>query len=790
MPRVRSEKQYNTFVKGLMTEANPLTYPENASLDEDNFVLKRNGSRERRLGIDYEVGYALKSTGLSLSTVNSTRCSYYKWENPGGDSDISIGVVRVHNSLWFFNLLVDPISEQELNGGSPIEIAGLNNSPIDTAVVNNYFVIVSKDLPIPVVLYYNKDDQTITQSSIPIQVRDIWGVVDNLALNERPTTLSKLHEYNLLNQGWNRNVQTICDGDTEDVTVVTETLNQYTLDQNTSGQTLPEYSETDTISYTPIPAISCTFTTIARYPSNADIWSLGKVADSTKKTYAKYSPNNLVKFSVDNVKAPKGSLIIDAFKRGTSRRKLLGTNNLPLDKELGSFSTVAAFSGRVFYAGVESDIVDGDSKSPNFSNYIFYSQIVDNPSKIGLCYQEADPTSDRISDLVDTDGGTIQIPEATKIVKLVPTKGSLLVFAENGVWEIFGNDVKGFSATSQQVNRVAATGCSSPNSIVEVYGTVLAWMKSGIFMFNQDNVNGRYQTQNISLPTIQTLYNDLTDISKNNAKGFFDEKENTVRWMYNDLDNYSEISQVNRYNRELVLDLTLQAFYPQSVDTTLGPYIADYVDIPSYATSNFQNAVYVGSNEVLKGTEAVAIESTNLVSRVTQFGFLTIVGTNFTFSKYQNSVFMDWQAYNGLGINYRSYIVTGHEIFGEILRHKQVPYIWFYFKRTEDGFSEIDGFLQLDNPSSCYVKAMWNWTDSANSGQWGSQFQAYAFNRNYIPSGASDTFDYGYEVIVTKRKLRGSGRSLSLLIESEQGKDMKLLGWAMVVTGDSRPDGN
>jgi hypothetical protein len=53
---VSGVKQYNTFVKGLVTEAGPLTYPENASLDEENFVLNRDGSRQRRLGMDTFLG--------------------------------------------------------------------------------------------------------------------------------------------------------------------------------------------------------------------------------------------------------------------------------------------------------------------------------------------------------------------------------------------------------------------------------------------------------------------------------------------------------------------------------------------------------------------------------------------------------------------------------------------------------------------------------------------------------------------------------------------------------------
>jgi hypothetical protein len=79
------------------------------------------------------------------------------------------------------------------------------------------------------------------------------------------------------------------------------------------------------------------------------------------------------------------------------------------------------------------------------------------------------------------------------------------------------------------------------------------------------------------------------------------------------------------------------------------------------------------------------------------------------------------------------------------------------------------------------------WTNSANSGKWGNQFQAYKLLRNYIPSGVSDSFDYGESVIVTRNKLRGSGKCLSLKLESEDGKDMRILGWGVGVTADGKP---
>lgn len=757
MSRTVAVKQYNTFIKGLVTEASPLTYPENASLDEDNFVLKRNGSRERRLGLDYEIDYALTATGLTADQIAGSKQSFHKWDNPGGDTTVSIGVVRIYNKLWFVDLLTDNPSGNLLNNGNPITIAGLTNADIETSVINNTLIIVSADLPKPVSLTYNSLSETVTQAIVYIKVRDLWGVWDLVGfipptitnyIDWRRDTIDITHRYNLRNQGWSSKVQSSCGAG--------------------------------------LDAIDCTFNKLGVYPSNADIWTLGKIGDSTSVDFEKYDPESMVKNSIDNSEAAKGSYIIDAFDRGASRRLVSGLNVYFNDNEQGSFTTITSYAGRVFYSGVVSYINSPDERSPNYSNYIFFSQVVTADDKIGKCYQEADPTSPNISDIVDTDGGCIQIPEATRIYKLIATQSSLLVFAENGIWEIFG-DTNGFVATSYQASKVASTGTSAPNSIVEALGTIFAWTKAGIYVIAQDPTSGRYKAENVSLLTVQTWYNSLTDIAKNNAKGFYDEKENTIRWLYNDLDTYSSTSYVNKFNRELVLDLTLQAFYPQSLTAT-SPYVADYIDIPNYTVASFNEAVLSVVDGVFSSTDEVVIPVDIAIGRTTQFSYLTIVGTSFTISKYISRTFKDWYTFDLAGVNYSSYIVTGHEIFGDIMRTKQVPYVWFYFSKTEDGFTtDGNGNLQIDNPSSCMVKAMWNWTDSITSGKWGTPFQAYRFKRNYIPSGEADTFDNGFEVIVTKSKLRGSGRSLSLLIESEEGKDMKILGWAMMVSAGATP---
>lgn len=748
-----TEKIYRTFVKGIITEASPLTYPENASIDEDNFVLNRDGSRSRRLGVDYELDYSLKATGLASSLITTGKQSFHKWDSPGGDTSVSIGVIRVADRLWFIDLLTTNPSNNFLNGGSYLTLSGLNKADIDTAVINNSLIVSSSDLDSPILLTYNVTAQTVSQAPIYIKVRDIWGVDDGLDIDERPSTLSNTHKYNLRNQGWRPEITN--DNDTKD-------------------------------------ALPRLFGSKGYYPSNGDIWAVGKVTDVSSANFDKFNPDIFDRNAVYTGLAPKGSFVIDAFDRGNYREILSDVSSgLPTDQESGNISTVASYAGRIFYSGVSSTVTDPDAKSPNYSGYIFFSQVIIENSRLGFCYQDADPTDPDISDLIETDGGTIQIPECSRIVKLIPSRTSLLVFAENGVWEVFG-DTNGFVATSFQVSKITTFGTSNAKSVVNIGGTFIYWAKAGIVALKQDDVSGRYIAQNLSLTTIQSLYLNISELAKQNCKGFFDERENRARWAYNDSTTYSTETSINKYNRELIFDITLNSFYTTTLSSLASnsPYVADYIEIPGYSVSTSDTEVVVASDSVIiTDLTSVVITEEQVQNRISQFSFLTITGTSFTLSKYRDTSFYDWAtAGAGTGITYSSYLVTGYELFQDILREKTAPYVTFFFKRTENGFeTDGSGNLIYTNPSSCLVQAQWNWADSTNSGKWGTQFQAYRLLRNYLPSSVADDFDYGESVIVTKNKLRGSGKCLSLKIQSETGKDIKILGWGIVATALNQP---
>lgn len=741
----KAEAAYRSFVKGLITEANQLTFPDNASIDEANFVLNRDGSRARRLGVDYESSYALTATGLTATDIKEGKQSFHVWESPGGDTSVSLGLVRIKDKIWFMNLLTDSPSANLKNGGSPITIASLSNSKIETSVINNKCVIVSKDLPRPVLLTYAKTTGLVTQSTIQLEIRDIYGVDDSLFLDTRPTTLSNEHKYNLRNQGWNKNIVTSTGAD----------------------------------------AIDYTFTELGQYPANSDNWTLGKISNTASADYEKYDPDTLIKNSFSNYQIAKGSFIIDAFERGVGRNNASDvTSGLPIDREEGNISTITSYAQRLFYSGVESNVTGGDIRSPNYSGYIFFSKIIKSDDDFGKCHQEADPTDPGINDLIDTDGGSIQIPDITRVVKIIASQASVLVFAENGVWEVYG-DTGGFIATSFQASKISTNGITNGNSVVNVNGNFIYWSKAGIYLLKPDTASGRFAAESLSLTSIQDLYLKIPEVAKDFCKGIYDEKENRVRYLYNDSTGYSSSNYPNSYNKELIYDLTLKAWSKNELSSLASdsPYVADYVAMPGYSVSAREESVVAGTDTVLvTAGDTVVVPDDVATSRTEQFSFLTIVGTSFTLSKYNGSDFLDWKTKDSVGVDYSSYLYTGYELFGDIMRQKQIPYIFLYLQKTEDGFQASGDDLVFKNQSSCKVQAQWGWSNSAANGKWGSEFQAYRILRNYTPSGASDAYDSGESMVVTKNKLRGSGKCLSLYIRSEQGKDMKLLGWGHPVT--------
>jgi len=108
MPQSLGQKAVNNFVRGLITEAGELTFPEGASVDESNCELRRDGSRRRRLGVALESNYVLSSFTVSDSEIVHTG----DWLNVGGNADLEFLVVQKGSNLYFYNKSTLPYSSR------------------------------------------------------------------------------------------------------------------------------------------------------------------------------------------------------------------------------------------------------------------------------------------------------------------------------------------------------------------------------------------------------------------------------------------------------------------------------------------------------------------------------------------------------------------------------------------------------------------------------------------------------------------------------------------------------
>jgi hypothetical protein len=357
-----------------------------------------------------------------------------------------------------------------------------------------------------------------------------------------------------------------------------------------------------------------------------------------------------------------------------------------------------------------------------------------------------------------------------------------MVIAANGVWSITGGSDYGFKATNYLNNKLTNHGSSSPGSIVVVDNTFMYWGDDGIYSV-APNQFGDYVATNIAKKTIQTFYDSIGALEKQSARGIYDSYESKVRWVYNNR------LQTSKKVRELVLDIALSAFYPstiQTVSTGFLPLVVSGVQVPAFTQALVEEPVTANLELVTSATEQVTVEveASSPTTKETMYLVVTSVTPTikFTFSSYQNNSFRDWTKVDGVGTDAAAYILTGWMAGQDYQRIKQVPYITFHFLKTEDGFElDLTGDYTPTNQSSCKVQAQWEWSNSINSGRWGKPFQAYRFKRHYMVSDLSDPFNNGNYTVVTKNKLRGKGKVLSLLMTTEPNRECKLLGWSMIL---------
>jgi hypothetical protein len=150
-----------------------------------------------------------------------------------------------------------------------------------------------------------------------------------------------------------------------------------------------------------------------------------------------------------------------------------------------------------------------------------------------------------------------------------------------------------------------------------------------------------------------------------------------------------------------------------------------------------------------------------------------------TMALFKGTDFLDWGT-----ADYDSYAEAGYDFMGDLMLKKTSPYILVYMRPTEEGWSgsESLGYTPI-RESSMLVSSYWNFRTSSSS----TPQQAYRLKYMPVPDvGNLNTWDYPEEVMSTRLKLRGYGRSMRLRFESETGKDFVLLGYGVLQGANQR----
>lgn len=716
MPRSLAQRPIVSLVKGLITEASELTFPDNASIDESNCDLERKGNRRRRLGVAYETSHELSTFTFTGKMGTGT------WVNVGGNSALEYLVIKIGAELRFYNKAASPISSGVVNTSLVSGVvyaldmtahevaggAGAAASDFQFTSLNGALIVAS---PSTDTLYIERDnsDGTFTETVIPFRVRDFeWqGDVEAYTDNLATASVSDERKYDTANVGWSEE----------------------------KGSA----------------ALSTFKAAKSAYPALSLPWYSGKTAAGA------FSVTEWEQIFAGSSLAANGHYILDLYSK--DRNTASGLTGIPIEIESSRFSTVASFAGRVWYSGMDS--------SKNGSK-VFFSQLVENLPDVGKLHQVADPTSEDQSDLVATDGGHILLPDTHGIKKLYTYQDSVLVFADNGVWQIRGVDGV-FKATEYAVNKITSKGVVNPESFVDVEGVPLWWSREGIHTMASDQVSQQAVEQNLSQTTIQSFWEAL---DKENIASVYDRADRKVFWFT------QAVGETNKgkYTEVLVLDLVLQAFYPWTISDygTPSPYVAGVTYFSGEGADVVSQVVTNNGGEDVVDQLGDDVTVTALTSVAASTGITLIVSdpvaNNITMAQFTDKGFKDWG-----GGDYSSFVDAGYNFMGDLQTKKTQPYLTVYCGLTEEGWSgnETDGYTAI-RPSSLLASAYWDFKDVAST----KPQQAYRQKRTpFVNTGDLTDYDYEDSVITTRLKLRGRGRSVRLRFESESGKDFNLIGY-------------
>ena len=397
---------------------------------------------------------------------------------------------------------------------------------------------------------------------------------------------------------------------------------------------------------------------------------------------------------------------------------------------------------------------------------VLFSQTVTDEGKgYDKCYQDADPTSEEISDLLPTDGGYVKFQTMGDGMALKTFNRGVLVFGRDVVYGLISPSDGRFTATEYDTVELSRAGLIGPQSVVSVANSVYYWSPLGIFRIGVNQQTGSTMVaENITQLTIQRYYNNIPQYAKEAARAVFDFCNNRIYWFYP-----TDGSDLAKLDGVLMYDLNYSAFCPFKISDG-GKVVAVFETVNSYEISP---TLYLraGGQRISAGDQYVtAKEEVTDYNRFTAVGHCILKDTNqISFGDFNSREFIDWD-----GSSFDSYMVSrpityiglsryGKEV-GDTYYNKQVPILQTLFKRTEEGaLTTPNKYIAA---SGAYIRMRWGWSLTDTSNRWDLIQNAYRPQKDFMQD----------EYVESRIHIRGRGKSYQIEIRNDDNKNFRLAG--------------
>lgn len=690
--------QYNNFVNGFISDASPENFPENAMSACSNMEVKVDKSLGRRKGLDKV------SATQYIDTTNGEAYGDHTHLNLGGTSYLVL--LTSHSRLIVVNLTtlattstvsIVP-SVTAFKGSVTANARGIFVS-YSATTTSTYTAFVSYELSSAGILQARLDYN--------LEMRDLRGTLHTSSY--RPPTLATDQKYNLMNQGWFRDVK------------------EYT--SGTVGKDVHWFKTNEGV-----------------YPSLSDDPNLGVSVNASASSETRFRTQNIVGDAYSTlIDSSKGALTYNPFS--TNVTSTLDTSDTTswsqgqietylhsigrVESSAGYANGLETFSARIFYAGFSSH--------PDLNGVVLYSPVLTNRKSAGICRQDGDPTSSTAPNPLDTDGGYIVIPEAGRIFDLRVLGSTLLVFASNGVWSISGDGVNsGFTHLSHRVSKVSEIPAFSKASISTMLGSLVYIGVGGIYTIQLDSSLGGVKFNSIIKGKLDTWFRQLSESQKINSKVTFDPEVGILYMLFVD--------------KILVLRLSTGSFYLFDITSTVPVEVG--VSLPNLkvypiTTSNNNYPLGYTKEEIPYGAiffvDGYACSFIN--PQYIDYGSTT---------PYVSSVSIG--AYNFKDL-YRTKQVF--RLISDLERTESISH------------TDVNGDVIIEDESSCLVRPVWDYSTSSLTGKIGKWFQTYASVRFVSFGGNGDSYDYKIHTTKRRLRGSGRALQLDIKSEGNKHLELK-----------------